>query len=1057
MPPLSIPDAVEQAKTELSKHKHTPTKSAVTMAKRGLNAAKAHTTISDAATAAGRKIASGQQLSDDQVRTMASYHASHEYDCGTDESSAGDVEDMLWGGAPGAAWSAARSAAIDVTSLSETPVELGADDDLSLEIFIRNGFGEEIELDTDENGLIWAPILRSGTHATRPGPFGEKLKEPLVIVPGRASNPGEIGLENLLDNFNRGAVQHVTIPTTHENGVLDNALALDTPIPTPAGWTTMGEIEEGDFVFGSDGKPVRVLGVAPVQIDHDCFDVRFSDGSSIIADRGHLWETRSFRTAAETSIGGSVGVRTTEEIASTLRMVTNGGGYSHRVKVAQPLDLPEADLPVDPYFLGYWLGDGNAKDASISVDRRDTKSLVAQIREAGYATSVHTYAVSSTGFPTERPYYSVVSTALRKRRRVNPHEDSVRGRLRAIGVLGNKHIPLTYLRASFSQRLAVLQGLMDSDGTIDKECQLSLVDDRLAADALELIHSLGFRVCQFLTPGRGNSQAQHRMSFAVRDHVNVFRLPRKVERYEARTYGKTNSGSSHRRSIIAVDPIPSVPVRCIKVDSDDHLYLAGKTMIPTHNTGYIEDLKIVESQARPGERVLMGGHRITEPEVMGRLQRGSVANRSCGILHGYVNTETGEEFDQVLEHVALTNKPWIRGMAPYGELAAADGGPDLSAREIVPMTLSEVPKPTPAPKKRLAEPSELPKVGAVSTRMTDSERAAALFADVQWGETPSFNTIRSQVLDQLDDYRGKEEPGSPPYFDILDVGPDKALVRCDYGYNAGEDVWVVPFTADSEGVTLAAFDQWAPVQQAWITDDDADQDKKEMSAILGADGMPIPDPTALSEPLSPISHETRLLLPPERDNQQGGAMPPTPQEVLDRLGLSDDDKAALQQIIAPLVQSNEQMRTQLAESRSTERKTRVEARVKELQDKGFPSGFLVAYEEIALADDGAVAAVLNLSESGMAPRPVEHTATQLAERLINALPLSADGKTLEGIPSLVTDPLAGRPPLDGDDAAKTRGDGKPKDGVELAEQWAKDAPELANNSWVGDIAATGKK
>lgn len=762
---IVIDAAVEQAKTELAKHKHSPTKGAVTMAKRGLNAAKAHTTISDAATAAGRKIASGQQLSDDQVRTMASYHASHDYNCGTDENSSGDVEDMLWGGAPGAAWSAARSAAIDVTSLSETPVELGADDDLSLEIFIRDSFGEKIELDTDENGLIWAPILRSGTHATRPGPFGEKLKEPLVIVPGRASNPGEIGLENLLDNFNRGAVQHVTIPTTHENGVLEN-------------------------------------------------------------------------------------------------------------------------------------------------------------------------------------------------------------------------------------------------------------------------------------------------------------------------------------------------------------------------NGYIAALKIVDSTARPGERVLMGGHDITEPDVKGRLNRGSVANRSCGILHGYVNTETGEEFDQVLEHVALTNKPWIRGMAPYGELAAADGGPDLSAREIVPMTLSEVPRPKPAPRK-LVEPSEFPKTGAVSTRMTESERAAALFADVQWGDVPSFNTIRSQILSQLDGYRGREELGSAPYFYVMDVTSDKALVRIEYGDPDGaDDAWVVPYTADSEGVTLAAFDQWAPVQQAWITDDDADRDKQELGSILGAGGMPVPDPTALSEaqttldvsqadrdkahkagnslpdksyPINNVKQlraaavlaasghgdvkaaqalirrrakelgvdvttlpgfgstktsETRLLLPPERDNQQGGAMLLTPQEVLDRLGLSDDDKAALQQIIAPLVQSNEQMRTQLAESRKEERKTRVAARVADLQGKGFPSGLLVAYEEIALADDGAVAAVLNLSENGMAPRAVEHTATQLAERLINAIPLSADGKGLEGIPNLVTDPLAGRPPLDGEDAAATRGDGKPKNGVELAEQWAKDAPELATK--LGDIIAAKK-
>src|ERR1019366_6826695 len=105
----------------------------------------------------------------------------------------------------------------------EDPLELGADDVLSLEIFVRDGLGEPCELSADDDELIWAPILRSGTLATRPGPDGETLREPLVIVRGRTDDPSkEIGLQNLLDNFKAGAVQHVTIPTTHENGVLEN-------------------------------------------------------------------------------------------------------------------------------------------------------------------------------------------------------------------------------------------------------------------------------------------------------------------------------------------------------------------------------------------------------------------------------------------------------------------------------------------------------------------------------------------------------------------------------------------------------------------------------------------------------------------------------------------------------------------------------------------------------------------------------------------------------------------------------------------------------------------
>lgn len=103
----------------------------------------------------------------------------------------------------------------------------------------------------------------------------------------------------------------------------DNALALDTPIPTPDGWTTMGDVREGDFVLASDGKPTRVVGTAPVMTGHACYLVRFDDGAEIVADAGHRWETTAYRHR---------GIRTTKRIAETLR--TSSGEFSHRVRGA---------------------------------------------------------------------------------------------------------------------------------------------------------------------------------------------------------------------------------------------------------------------------------------------------------------------------------------------------------------------------------------------------------------------------------------------------------------------------------------------------------------------------------------------------------------------------------------------------------------------------------------------------------------------------------------------------------------------------------------------------
>ena len=107
----------------------------------------------------------------------------------------------------------------------------------------------------------------------------------------------------------------------------DNCLALDTPIPTPDGWATMGELQVGDMVIGSGGKPARVLGVSDVHHDHDCYRVQLGDGSSIVADDGHLWETTTQSTA----------VRTTKQIAESL-------AAGHRVRAVPTLGVPERTI-----------------------------------------------------------------------------------------------------------------------------------------------------------------------------------------------------------------------------------------------------------------------------------------------------------------------------------------------------------------------------------------------------------------------------------------------------------------------------------------------------------------------------------------------------------------------------------------------------------------------------------------------------------------------------------------------------------------------------------------
>ncbi|WP_211261369.1 ATP-binding protein [Pseudonocardia acaciae] len=396
------------------------------------------------------------------------------------------------------------------------------------------------------------------------------------------------------------------------------ALALDTPLPTPTGWTTMGEVEVGDELLDRDGRPTRVVAATEVMHGRPCYDVVFSDGSVIRADAQHEWLTRTrkdwkaadrldkrldrlvaagsrpersvapglchcgcgsqtnrtvhARSAhgmaagdhfkylkghsrrGETSVvlSGRPTVHTTEEIAAS---IISGRQNNHAVPVARAFDLPVADLAVDPYVLGAWLGDGTSCRAEITAYDPE---IIAEIERTGQECRPH-LAPHHYGLP-----------------------GGLQQRLRDIGVLDNKHIPRQYLRASHAQRRALLAGLLDTDGYCTKTgtVEFSVTSERLARETRELILSLGYQARMRTTPCNGRSpetSTAYTVAFTTSDPV--FRLPRKA----ARINSKIRSTNGYRY-IVDVVPVESVPVRCVQVDNDEHLYLAGETCIPTHNS-----------------------------------------------------------------------------------------------------------------------------------------------------------------------------------------------------------------------------------------------------------------------------------------------------------------------------------------------------------------------------------------------------------------------------------------------------------------------------------------
>ena len=342
------------------------------------------------------------------------------------------------------------------------------------------------------------------------------------------------------------------------------ALPLDTPIPTPTGWSTMGDLRPGDAVLDEQGKPCRVVGKTQVW-DLDCYRITFDDGTQQVCTGEHEWNVIDLRHRPRNIADwrDHWGATCTMDTRTMAESVKTGGQRRWRIPTTNALDLPAADLPIDPYAFGVWLGDGTSSRPEVTCDPADVESME-RIRAAGENVS------HEGGFRWN------LTGPLPDRQRFH-------NRLRQLGVLRNKHIPTSYLRASKAQRLELLRGLMDSDGfNSGSGVGMDLCHERLAADVAELVTSMGWKITTREGVAKCNgvpSGTRWRMYFCP--DVPVFHLARKREAQALR--GSQRSRQT-QRTIVSIEPVEAVPTVCIEVDSPRHLYLAGRSMVPTHNS-----------------------------------------------------------------------------------------------------------------------------------------------------------------------------------------------------------------------------------------------------------------------------------------------------------------------------------------------------------------------------------------------------------------------------------------------------------------------------------------
>ncbi len=354
---------------------------------------------------------------------------------------------------------------------------------------------------------------------------------------------------------------------------MGKALALDTPIPTPTGWTTMGDLAVDDEVLDRTGRPCRVTYLSPIRSDRSCYRVELDDGSCVVADADHQWLVwaltgqDTFRGAdGAAGLSGSAGRSTRAGCAGSTQCATladgSGSGPTPRVvttaemlaaglhaagdrprwavPLAAPLDLPELELPLDPYLLGRRLGE-----------------------------------------PTDRAGQPAVA---------GTHGD-LDGKVLP-------RIPPPYLRSSTAQRRELLQGIVETAGAMGDrgEVEVCVDDEILARQVRELVCSLGHGPGALHRPSATACGGRRNQAWALSWPVAVQPVAGTVARplgemsvapggdvVQRPSPTRSPPGS---RAIRAITPVPSVPVRCITVDSPSHLYLAGESMIPTHNTAF---------------------------------------------------------------------------------------------------------------------------------------------------------------------------------------------------------------------------------------------------------------------------------------------------------------------------------------------------------------------------------------------------------------------------------------------------------------------------------------
>lgn len=361
------------------------------------------------------------------------------------------------------------------------------------------------------------------------------------------------------------------------------ALPEDELVVTPDGFTEIRNIKVGDYVIGSNGRRTMVTGVFP-QGERDIYEVTFSDGTSCRCDKEHLWTVNTWEQRHKKKMSKGIRkhyidytfntIKTLDDLMKVgFRSEKHHNEHNFRIPICLPVEYNKRKLLIDPYLLGYFIGDGCFSRGTITVGDLDESDTINNLNNCGFKFVVRKHKDRATSLNFHKDF----KDTLCKYYNINNSKSD------------NKFIPSDYLYSNIEDRIAILNGLMDSDGYCGKRgtSVFTTKSKKLAENIREIVLSLGGFASISTKKSRYFNRKYNKVvdcgisynvSISLCDkNIPLYRLKRKQERVKYREMKK------NERYFESAKYIGKSQAICIKVDAEDELFLT-KDYIVTHNT-----------------------------------------------------------------------------------------------------------------------------------------------------------------------------------------------------------------------------------------------------------------------------------------------------------------------------------------------------------------------------------------------------------------------------------------------------------------------------------------